>query len=171
LFAGFEAAVIVDIQIHNAAHSSCTVAGPSAERRRGLSGTGVETQREEASAIAKRFEDDRLRDRRHDRQWLRSVGAVLVVHHQQGEIAREPPTPRDVGEHAGLAAGEVTSGPTRVAVDRDAVRVFYPVKKAAVAARTGRFRAKSANTYCLMWENRGKSVAVIEGVVENAAAR
>ena len=54
---------------------------------------------------------------------------------------------------------------------RDAVRVFYPVKKAAVAACTERFRARSADTYCLMWENRGKSVAVIEGDVENAAAR
>ena len=49
--------------------------------------------------------------------------------------------------------------------------MFYPVKKAAVAARTGPFRAKSADTYCLMLENRGKSVAVIEGVVENVAAR
>jgi hypothetical protein len=49
--------------------------------------------------------------------------------------------------------------------------VFYPVRKAAVAARTGRFRAKSPDTYCLMWENRGKSVAVIEGVLENVAVR
>jgi len=171
LFAGFEAAVIVGIQIHNAAHSSCTVAWPSAERRRGLSGTGVETQREEESAIAKRFEDDRLRDRRHDRQWLRSVGAVLVVHHQQGEIAREPPTQRDVGEHAGLAAGEVTSGPTRVAVDRDAVRVFYPVKKAAVAG-THRTVSRQVWRYLLLHVGKaGKSVAVIEGVVENAAVR
>ncbi len=45
------------------------------------------------------------------------------------------------------------------------------VRKAAVAARTGRFRAKSAETYLLDTGKPGKSVAVIEGVVENAAAR
>jgi hypothetical protein len=45
--------------------------------------------------------------------------------------------------------------------------VFYPVKKAAVAERVGRFRAKSADVYCLMWENKGKSAALVNGVLEN----
>jgi hypothetical protein len=45
--------------------------------------------------------------------------------------------------------------------------VFYPVKKTAIATRTGRFRAKTADVYCLMWENRSKTVAVIEGVIES----
>jgi hypothetical protein len=45
--------------------------------------------------------------------------------------------------------------------------VFYPVKKAAITARVGRFRAKTADVYCLMWENRAKTGAVIEGVIES----
>jgi hypothetical protein len=42
------------------------------------------------------------------------------------------------------------------------------VKKTAVAERVGRFRAKSADVYCLMWENKGKSAAFVNGVLENA---
>jgi hypothetical protein len=46
--------------------------------------------------------------------------------------------------------------------------VFYPVKKANVRERNDRFRAKHADGYCLMWENRGKEDAVIKGAVEAA---
>jgi hypothetical protein len=44
--------------------------------------------------------------------------------------------------------------------------VFYPVKKTAVAERVGRFRAKSADVYCLMWENAATTPATVSGDVK-----
>lgn len=46
--------------------------------------------------------------------------------------------------------------------------VIYPVKKAAVAKRVGRFRAKREDVYCLMWENRTKAVAQVSGTLEQS---
>lgn len=44
--------------------------------------------------------------------------------------------------------------------------VFYPVKKTALATRTGRFRAKTADVYCLMWENRTKATVKVTGKLD-----
>lgn len=46
--------------------------------------------------------------------------------------------------------------------------VLYPVKKSAVVKRVGRFRAKSEEVYCLMWENRTKAVVGVSGTLEGS---
>jgi hypothetical protein len=44
--------------------------------------------------------------------------------------------------------------------------VFYPVKKTAITTRAGRLRAKTAEVYCLMWENRGEDSVTVSGSID-----
>ena len=44
--------------------------------------------------------------------------------------------------------------------------VLYPVKREHIRKLEGRFRARAADDYCLMWENKGKQAVTVRGTVE-----
>jgi len=77
-----------------------------------------------------------------------------------------------------LAAGESISYSFRATGSVDfnihfhrGKEVFFPVKQSAIREASARFRAESADDYCLMWEHKGSASATVDGTLERSPTR